>query len=398
MSWTGTTATELQLSAVLGIHDDAHELNNLYKKGHGHQLGSYTESAALDNEAAQAVETSAKPVAPSKLKTIGIFITLACVSLLNTFNSGMLVVILPVMARELAVPDHLLLWPASVYSLALSCCLLPMGAIADLVGNRPVFLTGSFLYTAFTLAVSLARSGDQLIAFRTLQGIAMAFCMAPAVSTIASTFPSGRTRNSAFAVFGGGNPVGFALGLVLGGVFFQISSWRVGYWMSTSINGLSIAMAFFVLPRRCAEDRLTLKELRHRVIADLVWVGIITASTCLALLSYLFAEKTHGAGRVMRKIPHAIALLVIAALLIPFFVFWKSRQERLGRPAVLPNSVWKRREFTSVCIVVFLTWSWFNSFGYWATLYYQVTQGLDSMQTALRFLPLVAAGLLLSRR
>ena len=334
---------------------------------------------------------SSEPVAPSRLRTIGILVTLASVSLLNTFNSGMLVVALPAMAKELNISQSLLLWPASVYSLGLSCFLLLLGAIADVVGNRPVFLTGSLLYTAFTLAVSLARTGNQLIAFRTLQGVAMAFCMPPAVSTITSTFPTGRTRNTAFAVFGGGNPVGFALGLVLGGVFVQVSSWRVGYWMSTSINAASMVLAWFVLPRR-TEARLPMSDLRHRLTHDFDWVGVGSASACLALLSYIFAEFTHGASGVVKK-PHVIALLVIAALLIPFFIFWEGRQEKLNRPVVLPNSVWRRGEFTAVCVAVFLTWSWFNAFSYFATLYFQVSQQLDALQTALRFLPLVVAGL-----
>jgi len=338
--------------------------------------------------------SSAEPVAPGRARTIGILMTLASVSLLNTFNSGMLVVALPTMAKDLNISESLMLWPASVYALGLSCCLLPLGAIADLVGNRPVFLTGSLLYTAFTLAVSLARTGDQLIAFRTLQGIAMAFCMPPAVSTITSTFPSGRTRNIAFAVFGGGNPIGFALGLVLGGVFVQVSTWRTGYWMSTSINGASMILAWFVMPGRTTEASISMRELRHRLAYELDWVGVGSASTCLALLSYLFAEITHGAGSVMReKKPHAITLLIIAGLLVPFFIFWEGRQEKLGRPAVLPNTIWRRREFTAVCLSVFLTWSWFNAFGYWATLYFQVSQRLDALQTALRFLPLVVAGL-----
>lgn len=58
-----------------------------------------------------------------------------------------------------------------------------------------------------------------------------------------------------------------------------------------------------------------------------------------------------------------IVLLVIAALLIPFFIVWENRQERLALPAILPNSVWRTTEFTVVCVKVFLVWSWFNAYG-----------------------------------
>lgn len=138
----------------------------------------------------------------------------------------MLTVALPTIAIDLGVPNNLLLWPASVYALALSCTLLPVGAVADVVGNRPVFLLGNMLCTAWTLAVSLAQTSNQLIAFRALQGIAMSFCMPTAVSTITTTFPSGKMRNIAFATFGGGSPLGFSVGLVLGGVFVKYANWR----------------------------------------------------------------------------------------------------------------------------------------------------------------------------
>lgn len=333
--------------------------------------------------------TEQEPIAPSRVRSAAVMTTLACISLLNTFNSGMLTVGLPTIAKELGIPANLMLWPASVYALALSCTLLLMGAITDLVGNRPIFLIGSLLYTAWTLAVSLSQNGNQLIAFRTLQGIAMSFCMPAAVSTITATFPTGRTRNVAFAVFGGGSPIGFALGLFLGGVFVQASRWRTGYYFSAGVNAASLVLAWFALPG--SNNAPPMKELRHKLGHDFDWVGLGAASSCLALLSYIFAEITHS-GSAMKK-PHNIALLIIATLLIPFFAVWEGRQERLGRPAILPNSIWRRGEFTAVCVTVFLVWSWFNAFGYWSTLYYQVTQELDALQAALRFLPLVVFGL-----
>lgn len=58
-----------------------------------------------------------------------------------------------------------------------------------------------------------------------------------------------------------------------------------------------------------------------------------------------------------------IVLLVIAALLIPFFIVWEISQERLALPAILPNSVWRRTEFNVECVTVFLVWSWFNAYG-----------------------------------
>lgn len=74
------------------------------------------------------------------------------------------------------------------------------------------------------------------------------------------------------------------------------------------------------------------------------------------------------------KDPANLTLLSVTVVLMPCFVIWVGRQERLGRPAIVPNSLWRKADFTSVCITVFLTWAGFNAFGYFATLLYAFRQ------------------------
>jgi hypothetical protein len=85
-------------------------------------------------------------------------------------------------------------------------------------------------------------------------------------------------------------------------------------------------------------------------------------------------------------------ILVIAILLIPAFVFWVGRQERLGKPALIPNSLWKNIAFTCTCIAVFFTWAVFNAFQYFSALYFERVQGLTVLDTSIRFLPMVVTG------
>lgn len=243
--------------------------------------------AEMDGSIAQPqFDTSVSSLPPSMTRTRSAILmaTLAGISFLNTFNSGMLTVALPSIAADLSIPNALLLWPASVYALTLGCSLLLIGAIADVVGNRPILVTGTALFTVFTLACSLAQTTGELIAFRALQGVAMAFCMPTAVGIITSTFQSGKARNVAFATFGGGSPIGFATGLVLGGIFVQTVGWRTGYYLACGANALVFLMAFVTIPKVEARG-----DVWHRLKNDLDWVGVALASTCLAISSYVFA-------------------------------------------------------------------------------------------------------------
>ena len=255
------------------------------------------------------------------------------------------------------------------------------------MGNRPIFLTGCALFSTFTLGCSLAQTGTQLIVFRALQGIAMSKGMPTAVSLITNDFLTGRRRNMAFAVLGGGFTIGFALGAVLGGILIDSVGWRFGYYINFAISVLMFVGAFFSLPRlKSAQSSHRRKQLLH----EIDWVGIAVASACIALLSYVFAMVTSSTS-TMRHPPN-IALLALAVALMPAFVLWVGRQEKLGRPVVIPNSLWRKTAFTSICIAFFLCWAQFNAYGYFVTLFIQNVQHLSALQTSLRFPPQVVCG------
>lgn len=335
----------------------------------------------------QQLDSDARPEM-SRARAAVIVATVAGVSFLNTLGSGLLTVGLPRIAAELHLANNLLLWPASVFALTAGCTLLASGAIADVIGNRPVFLTGCALLTAFTLGCSLSKTGLQLIAFRALQGVALSLCMPTAVSLITNNFPTGRRRNMAFAFLGGGLPIGFALGLVLGGILVDSIGWRYGYYISCIINALIFVGAYFSLP---VTNSTHSHRRPKRLVHDIDWVGIGLASACIAMLSYVLAMITSSTSTIRH--PPNIALLAIAGTLMPSFVFWVGRQEKLGRPAIIPNSIWRKTEFTSICITVFLCWAQFNAVSYFATLFIQDIQHVSALQTSLRFLPMAVFGL-----
>lgn len=173
------------------------------------------------------------------------------------------------------------------YRLTCGCTLLIAGAIADVVGRRITFILGSVLLSAFTLGCGLCKTYVQLIAFRGFQGIAISFCLPSGVGIIANAFPPGQRRNIAFAALGGGQPVGYAVGLVLGGFFVESIGWRYGYHLGTVCGGLITAVAVWSLPA----DGYTVGggNVWKRMKEEIDWVGAVIASTSLAMLFYVFA-------------------------------------------------------------------------------------------------------------
>lgn len=111
------------------------------------------------------------------------------------------------------------------------------------------------------------------------------------------------------------------------------------------------------------------------------------------------------------KRPENLAMLILSLVLITAFAFWMQRRERHGKPALIPNSMWKKRTFTSICLMLLLSYALVVGMELFSSLLYgslsirprhesnkansrsfQEVQGLSGLQTSIRFLPGVAVG------
>lgn len=347
---------------------------------------------AQQQEATESSEslTNTNGLLISKWRAAVIIGTVACITLINSMLAGILVVGLPSMARELGLSENLLLWPASVNALACGCTLLLSGSIADVVGGRKIYLIGCFLLTVTTIACGACKTGIQLILFRAAQGLAVSLCAPSSVILITSNIPTGTYRNTAFACLGAGQPVGFSIGLVLGGVFVQGIGWRYGYYIGAILTFIVFIISIFSVPADSTTESQSFAMALRRMRTEIDWVGCLLLSTSLGMFSYVLSVLASGASHFLA--PVSIALFSIAVALIPIFTFYVIRQEKLGRKAIIPPSLWRNGVFTSLCITVLGIWGIFNAIEFFLTLFYQEVQKLSAIQTSIRFLPMVVTG------
>ncbi|OBT39729.1 hypothetical protein VE00_09844 [Pseudogymnoascus sp. WSF 3629] len=326
----------------------------------------------------------------SKWRATVIVGTVACITLINSMLAGILVVSLPTMAAELGLSQDLLLWPASVSALACGCTLLLSGSIADVAGGRRIYLLGVFLMAITTIACGVCKTSIQLIMFRAVQGVALSLCLPSSVILITSNIPTGSWRNIAFSCLGAGQPVGFSVGLVIGGVFVEAIGWRYGYYIAAILTAVIFVISIFGVPVDHAAESQSLRTILRRMGTEIDWIGCMLLSTSLGLFSYVLSVLASGASHFLA--PASITLFSIATALIPAFVFYVKRQERLGLKAIIPPSIWSNRVFASLCTTVFIIWGTFNAVQFFLTLFFQSVQSLSAIQTSLRFLPMVITG------
>lgn len=66
--------------------------------------------------------------------------------------------------------------------------------------------------------------------------------------------------------------------------------------------------------------------------------------------------------------PSRLLLLVIALGTIPLFVVWMHVQAGRGKPALIPNSLWKNATFSAICMMVLLSWATLQSLEWFISL------------------------------
>ncbi|KAJ4396745.1 hypothetical protein N0V93_000967 [Gnomoniopsis smithogilvyi] len=247
----------------------------------------------------------------SRLRAISVIFTLSGINFLNTMGSGILIAALPQIASDVDISDSLILWPAAVYSLAAGCLLPIFASVADILGAKLVWLTGSMLFVLFTTALGFATTALQTILLRTCLGLAMAMCLPTTVSLITNTFPKGKWRTTCFAMNGMAQPLGYALGLVLGGVFTDSVGWRWAYWIMAILNACVCVMAVWALPN---VEHPAAKSVIRRIGEDVDWVGVVGLSASLGIIMYILAMVTSDFRNISS--PSIIALLVLSLLIL----------------------------------------------------------------------------------
>lgn len=199
-------------------------------------------------------------------KTI-ITVQLSGVNFTNSVAGGLVFVGLPIISKDIRLPESLAFWPASVCSLATASTLILAGSIADNIGPRIVELIGCFLAGSLMLGVGASRTAYAMIIMRALQGVGFAMHLSSSVAIISRSFPSGRGRNISFSCLGLSQPLGFSFGLVLGGLFQDSLGWRAGWYLSGGLTLLLAAAGVWAIPTWRAADnsQTTIAALKRKL-------------------------------------------------------------------------------------------------------------------------------------
>jgi EmrB/QacA subfamily drug resistance transporter len=295
-------------------------------------------------------------------------VIVALTQLVVVLDGTIVNIALPQAQAELDMTDGQRQWVVTAYALAFGGFLLLGGRIADYWGRKRTFMVGMVGFGVASAYGGLVGSGAELIVARGAQGVFAALMAPAALAILTTTFPGGRQRNVAFAVFGSIGGAGAAVGLLLGGVLTEFASWRWCLLVNVPVVIVAVAAAIFLVRESKAEGE------NHYDI-----VGTILVILGLGGLVYGLTLAETGWDSVEVWVFLAGGIVLLAA----FFAVQAHRAEPL-----LPLRVILHRVRGGALLLQIVAGSVMIGAMLYVTFHLQLVLGFSPLQAGLASLPL----------
>jgi EmrB/QacA subfamily drug resistance transporter len=284
---------------------------------------------------------------------------------------------LPHIETGLRFSSTSLSWVMNGYTLTFGGLLLLGGRAGDILGRRRMFLAGLIVFTLASLAGGLATTAGMLLAARAIQGVGGALASPAVLALVVSSFPEGKERTRALAIYSAVVTGGSSLGLVLGGLITEWLSWRWVLFINVPIGVAVVAITpLFVTETRRQPGKFDLS-------------GAITSTLGIGALVYGFIRAaSNGWGDTT-----AIASFVIAVVLLAVFLLNETRASQPITPLRLFADVSRSGSFMARLLLVAGMMGMF----FFLTQFIQDVLGFSPIMAGVAFLPMTVTLFAVSR-
>jgi EmrB/QacA subfamily drug resistance transporter len=294
-------------------------------------------------------------------------VTACFATCLDILNLSAVNIAVPSIASDIGLTTSTLPWLIASYAIAFAAFLLPAGKLGDMYGYRVIYLAGLAIFGITSLINGLSPNQYVLFVFRAFQGLAAACTIPNGIALIANCFEDEDARRKALSTFGGSGPIGFTIGIILGGVLSYTIGWRWIFYISAICSFLMFVLAGLYVPNFTKENST------EKV--DILGFLLVTCGFILVIF-----PLSDGQWKLARD----PVTLVVGVLLIAAFILWEFK----AKHPLLQPSWWRRTNFAMAFTIAFINYAAFNGYIYVATLMFQDAFGYSAIETALYFLPM----------
>ncbi|RZL66165.1 MAG: MFS transporter [Variovorax sp.] len=180
-------------------------------------------------------------------------VALMCVlifTFMGMFDSSVITVALPTIARDLQVSEAAAVWALNAYNLAGAMTILTSSALGERLGFRRVFVSGVVLFTLASLGSALAGSLPWLVAMRFLQGLGGYAAMSVSPALFRTIFPL-RLLGAVLGINAMVVALTASLGPTVGGVLIGVVHWSWIFALNVPVG----VVATWLMLRSIPDDR-----------------------------------------------------------------------------------------------------------------------------------------------
>jgi EmrB/QacA subfamily drug resistance transporter len=256
-------------------------------------------------------------------------------------------------------------WVFAIYMLASTTTVPIYGKLSDLYGRKLVYIISMMLFLVGSVLCGLARSMEQLIFFRAIQGLGAGGVLPLAFTIIGELFTL-EQRARMQGLFSGVWGVSAVIGPLIGGFLVDQVSWHWVFWINI-IPG--VLASVFVWAAWRDSSRAGWKK----VSIDYPGAALLT----LGVLALLLGMDELGT-------PLAWPVLALSAAIFAGLAWI----ERRAADPILPLHLFRERLFTvSILHGVLSGWALFGSINY-VPLFVQAVLGTSATQAGISLMPM----------
>ncbi len=173
---------------------------------------------------------------------------------MSTLDASIVNISLPTMIRSLNTHLTAVAWVVMAYLIVITGCLLLMGRLSDLFGQRRIYLLGYFTFTMGSALCGFSPTIYFLIGSRMLQGLGASALMANGPAILTTAFPE-EERGRVLGIVGSVVSAGFLTGPILGGFLVELLGWRSVFFINLPIGAMGIYLSSKVLEKVVPEGK-----------------------------------------------------------------------------------------------------------------------------------------------
>jgi DHA2 family multidrug resistance protein-like MFS transporter len=158
-------------------------------------------------------------------------------------------VAVPTLTQSLSATSTEVLWIIDIYPLLMAGLLVPMGTLADRIGNRRVLLMGLGIFGLASALAAFAPTAGLLIAARVLLALGGSMIMPCVLGIIRRTFEDDGERAMALGMWGTVGATGAALGPLVGGALLEHFWWGSVFLVNVPVMLVVAPICYVLLPR-----------------------------------------------------------------------------------------------------------------------------------------------------